>query len=55
MISLKDFKDYKNVLENTITNKAFRSRLMFEAIEDELFSKDVLKYQSGVPILPRGN
>ena len=41
MISLKDFKEYKNILENTITNKAFRSRLMFEAIEDELFSKDV--------------
>ena len=42
MISLKKFKEYKNVLENTITNRAFRSRLLFEAIEDETFSKDVL-------------
>ena len=42
MISLKEFKNYKNTLENTITNRAFRSRLMFEAIEDESFSKDIL-------------
>ena len=42
MISLKEFKSYKNTLENTITNRAFRSRLMFEAIEDEGFSKDIL-------------
>ena len=42
MISLEEFKNYKNVLENTITNRAFRSRLMFEAIEDESFSKDIL-------------
>lgn len=42
MINLKKFKNYKNTLENTITNRAFRSRLMFEAIEDENFSKDIL-------------
>lgn len=42
MISLEEFKNYKNILENTITNRAFRSRLMFEAIEDESFPKDIL-------------
>ena len=44
MISLKEFKNYKNVLEKTITNKAFRSRLMFEAIEDESFANDVIQF-----------
>lgn len=44
MISLKEFKNYKDVLENTITNKAFRSRLMFEAIEDESFAVEVLNF-----------
>ncbi|MBE5820860.1 MAG: hypothetical protein E7310_08715 [Clostridiales bacterium] len=44
MINLKDFKEYKNMLENTITNKAFRSRLLFEAVEDELFSKDIRNF-----------
>lgn len=43
MISLKKFKDYKQVLENNITNRAFRSRLMFEAIEDEEFANDVIR------------
>ncbi len=41
MISLKEFKNYKNILENAITNKAFRSRLLFEAIEDDYFAVDV--------------
>lgn len=44
MISLREFKNYKNVLENTITNKAFRSRLLFEAIEDESFAVDVISF-----------
>lgn len=44
MISLNDFKNYKSILEDTITNKAFRSRLMFEAIEDENFARDVVDY-----------
>ena len=42
MMSLNQFKNYKAILENTITNKAFRSRLMFEAVEDENFSKEIL-------------
>lgn len=46
MISLKDFKNYKQVLESTITNKAFRSRLLFEAIADETFATDVLEFLS---------
>ena len=44
MISLKEFKNYKNVLEKTITNKAFRSRLMLEAIEDESLANDVIQF-----------
>ncbi len=44
MIKLEDFKNFKNVLENMITNKAFRSRLMFEVIDDETFEIDILKY-----------
>lgn len=43
MISLKKFKNYKEVLEKNITNRAFRSRLMFEAIEDEEFANDIIK------------
>ncbi len=44
MISLKDFKNYKEVLEATITNRAFRSRMMFEAIDDEMFADRILHY-----------
>lgn len=44
MISLKEFKNYKEILESTITNKAFRSRLMFEAIDDESFFESILNY-----------
>ena len=44
MINLRKFKDYRNVLEKTITNKAFRSRLMFEAIEGEAFTNDVIQF-----------
>ena len=48
MINLKKFKDYKMLLENTITNKAFRSRMMFEAIEDETFANEVVSFISGL-------
>ncbi len=44
MIKLEEFKNYKEVLETTITNKAFRSRMMFEAIDDEMFEKKILNY-----------
>lgn len=44
MIKLEEFKKYKEVLEETITNKAFRSRMMFEAIDDEIFEMRILKY-----------
>lgn len=44
MISLTNFKKYKNILETMITNKAFRSRLMFEGIEDESFANDVIDF-----------
>lgn len=44
MISLNNFKEYKGILEDNITNRAFRSRMMFEAIEDEDFSKEIIKY-----------
>lgn len=46
MISLGKFKDYKGLLEDTITNKAFRSRMMFEAIEDETFANNVVSFIS---------
>lgn len=46
MISLQRFKDYKGLLEDTITNKAFRSRMMFEAIEDETFADNVISFIS---------
>lgn len=48
MIKLEEFKDYKKILEATITNKAFRSRMMFEAIEDREFSIKVLHYISAL-------
>ena len=44
MIRLEEFKDYKKLLEATITNKAFRSRMMFEGIEDRDFARRILKY-----------
>ena len=44
MIKLEEFKKYKEVLEETITNKAFRSRMMFEVIDDEIFGMRILKY-----------
>ena len=44
MISLEKFKEYKKVLEDNLTNKAFRSRMLFEAISDEQFSKNILQY-----------
>ena len=44
MISLKNFKGYKGLLESSITNRAFRSRLMFEAIADENFANDIKHY-----------
>ena len=44
MISLNNFKEYKGLLEDNITNRAFRSRMLFEAIEDENFSKEIIKY-----------
>ena len=44
MISLKNFKEYKGLLESSITNRAFRSRLMFEAIADENFANDIKHY-----------
>lgn len=44
MIKLKEFKKYKGILEDTITNRAFRSRLMFEGIEDAEFAKEILNY-----------
>ena len=37
MIKLEEFKKYKEVLEETITNKAFRSRMMLEEIDVEIF------------------
>ena len=48
MISLKEFKKYKEILESTITNKAFRSRMLFEAIADETFATDVLDLLSKI-------
>lgn len=44
MINLEKFKEYKKVLEDNLTNKAFRSRLLFEAISDEQFANDILYY-----------
>lgn len=44
MINLHEFKNYKNILENNITNRAFRSRFMFEGIENKDFAKDVENY-----------
>lgn len=38
---LEKFKDYKKLLESTITNKAFRSRMMFEGIEDSDFARRI--------------
>jgi len=46
MIKLEEFKDYKKLLEATITNKAFRSRMMFEGIEDSKFARKILEYIS---------
>ena len=48
MIRLEEFKDYKKLLEATITNKAFRSRMMFEGIEDRDFARRILKYISAL-------
>lgn len=48
MIELKEFKDYKDILEATITNRAFRSRMMFEGIEDIEFSRNILNYISAL-------
>ena len=48
MIRLEEFKDYKKLLEATITNKAFRSRMMFEGIEDSDFARRILKYISAL-------
>lgn len=48
MIELKEFKDYKDILEATITNRAFRSRMMFEGIEDVEFSRNILNYISAL-------
>ncbi|MDD3453651.1 MAG: PEP/pyruvate-binding domain-containing protein [Bacilli bacterium] len=48
MIRLNEFKKYKSVLENIITNKAFRSRMMFEGIEDERFAIELLSYISSL-------
>ena len=48
MIRLEEFKDYKKILEATITNKAFRSRMMFEGIEDSNFARRILKYISAL-------
>ena len=43
-MKLEEFKNYKEILEATITNKAFRSRMMFEAIDDEIFAMKIIKY-----------
>ena len=43
MITLKSFKNYKQLLEKNITNRTFRSRLMFEGIEDEEFANEIIK------------
>lgn len=42
MIKLEEFKDYKKILEAAITSKAFRSRMMFEGIEDRNFARRIL-------------
>lgn len=44
MISLKKFKNYKDLLEFSISNRAFRSRMMFEGIADEEFADEVSDY-----------
>lgn len=44
MISLSKFKEYKKVLEREINKKTFRTRLLFEAINDEDFATEVLGY-----------
>ena len=44
MIQLEKFKQYKEVLEKTMTNKAFRSRMLFEAVNDSNFADEILNY-----------
>ena len=44
MIKLNKFKKYKEILENTMTNRAFRSRMLFEGINDEQFAYEILIY-----------
>ncbi len=44
LIGLRKFQEYKKILENTITNKAFRSRMMFEALEDETFADHIMDF-----------
>lgn len=44
MISIKDFYQFKKSAESFITNSAFSNRLLFEAIEDEEFAKEISSY-----------
>lgn len=44
MIKLQEFKNYKILLEDFITNRAFRSRLLFETIDDERFATQITNY-----------
>lgn len=44
MISIKDFYQFKKSAESFITNSAFSNRLLFEAIEDEKFAKEISSY-----------
>lgn len=52
MINLNKFKKYKNILEDELTNRAFRSRMLFEGIQNETFADDITSYlESLVPTI----
>lgn len=44
MINIKDFYQFKKSAESFITNGAFSNRLLFEAIKDEEFAKEISTY-----------
>ena len=44
VINIVDFNNYKLLLEKNIVNKAFRSRMLFEALDEEVFSQRITEY-----------
>lgn len=44
MISLVKFKKIKEILEENIQKKSFRSRFLFETLQDEKFGDEILEY-----------